>query len=67
MTKRLYDLTPGTIVCRNTGIIVLTSEYNSYHNWYTYNDIEFDDDHEDGIEVDNGGRVTPSDLIGGEI
>ena len=65
ITKRMTNLEKGSIIYRFTGDIVLTSRFDSYHGWYTYNDLVPNDDG-DCIEVDNGGRVTPADLIGDE-
>lgn len=50
ITTRLFNLTPGTVICRQSGEIVLTSGYDSFHGWYEYAD----------------GYVTPADLIGDE-
>lgn len=63
ITKRMYDIPVGTIIYRSTGDIVITSEYDGFHGWYYCNDIEYDDNG-DGLEIDNGNRVTPADLIG---
>lgn len=64
ITKQLRDLTPGTVIYRQTGDIVLTSEYDPFHGWYFCNNIEYTDDG-DAYEVD-GGYVTPADLLGDE-
>ena len=66
ITKKLYDLTPGTIITRWTGIIVIKSEYDKFHGWYEAVELIVDDngDGEEGTEIF---YVTPSDLIGGEI
>ena len=66
ITKRMYNIPAGTTIYRTTGYIVITSEYDSFHGWYDYNDLECDDDG-NLIEVNNGRHVTPSDLIGDEI
>lgn len=50
ITTRLFNLTPGTVIYRQSGEIVLTSGYDSFHGWYEYAD----------------GYVTPADLIGDE-
>lgn len=66
ITRRLYNLTKGTYLEDTAGIIVLTSDYDECHGWYEYHDVEID---EDGglVELETGGYVAPSDLIGYEI
>ena len=51
ITKQLRNLKSGTTIYRWTGAIVLTSDYDETHGWYSY----------------AVGHVYPSDLIGGEI
>lgn len=67
ITKKLTNITKGTwLTDRNGELIVITSDYDSYHKWYEYHETDYD---EDGnvVELDRGGYVTPEDLIGGEI
>lgn len=56
--KKMYNIPAGTIVCRQTGDIEITSEYDSFHGWYSYKDID---------DENNEGYVTPADLIGDHI
>lgn len=66
ITKENFNLKPGTYLEDTSGIIVLVSEYDSYHKWYEYHDTEINDDG-DIIELSTGGYATPADLIGCEI
>lgn len=63
ITKRLYNIKPGTWIEHKDGYIVIVSEYDEYHGCYEYHDTEIDDDG-NSIELETGGFVTPSDLIG---
>lgn len=62
---RRTDLMAGTFVWRDTGWIVLTSDYQR-DGYYYCRDVEIDDDGNECIG-DIEWRVTPADLIGGEI
>jgi hypothetical protein len=42
---------------------VIVSEYSEHHGYYEYHDTEIDDDG-NGVELETGGIVAPSDLIG---
>lgn len=66
ITKSLKNLEKGTMILHADGYIVLTSKYDSFHDWYEYHDTEIDDDG-DIIELQTGGYVTPADLIKDEI
>lgn len=66
ITHRRKDLKAGAVIYRERGAIILTSDYDNYHNGYSYKDIE-SDNNGGCIEVDNGGFVTPADLVGDEI
>lgn len=66
ITKKLYNLKPGTVINRWSGSIVLKSAYDEFHGWYEAVELIVDDngDGEEGTEIF---YVTPSDLIGDEI
>ena len=66
ITKRMYDIKPGTWINHRGDWIVITTEYSEYHGYYEYHDTEIDDDG-NSIELETGGRVTPSDLVGDTI
>lgn len=63
ITKRLYDIKPGTWINHKGEFIVIVSEYNEHHGYYEYHDTEIDDDG-NGVELETGGIIAPSDLIG---
>ena len=63
ITKFKYNLKPGTIIGGIDGDIILTSEYDSCHKWYTAHTTEVSEDGE-LIELDNEIFVTPADLLG---
>ena len=65
ITKKLYNLTKGTYLEDTAGIIVLVSDYDEHHSWYEYHDVEVNEDG-DLVELETGGYVAPSDLIGYE-
>lgn len=62
----MKNLEAGTTIADTSGVIILASGYDSYHDRYEYHDIEVTDDG-DMIELQTGGYVSPSDLIGSEI
>lgn len=65
ITKRRTDLLKGTYVQRTKDYIVLVSDYNPL-GYYWAKDVEIDDEG-NAVAVGEEFRVTPSDLIGGEI
>lgn len=57
ITIQLRNLKVGTLVYRNTGVIVIEQPYNTHTDSYMYRDLESEE----------CGSVTPADLLGGEI
>lgn len=49
ITKRMYNLLPGTIIYRAGGDIVTITCFDSFHGWY---------------ETDGDSCLTPADIIG---
>ena len=57
ITTQLRSLKVGTVVYRSTGDIVIEQPYDAHTDSYVYRDLESEE----------GGLVTPADLIGDEI
>lgn len=49
ITKRMYNLLPGTIIYRAGGDVVTITRFDSFHGWY---------------ETDDDSCITPADIIG---
>ena len=62
ITKQRRDFEKGTVIYRWDGEIILTSDYDSFHNWY---EAQYLDD--EGNPTGDTIRVTPGDLLGNEV
>jgi hypothetical protein len=65
ITTRRTDLQVGTMLSDTNGIIKLTSDYDDFHGWYEYINLDIDDD--GNLVEGSQGYATPTDLIGYEI
>lgn len=64
--RTVFSLKKGTVLERNCGIIILTSDYDAFHNGYDYHDMDINDDG-DIVELDTGGTLTVFDIIGSVV
>lgn len=64
--RKSCNLKKGTVLERNCGIIILTSDYDAFYNGYDYHDMDINDDG-DIVELDTGGTVTVFDIIGSKV
>lgn len=67
ITRRRYDLTPETVLIRNTGLEVITAPYDPHHDWYLTQDLTETDNGDLAVVPGSENRVTPADLIGASI
>lgn len=67
ITRRRYDLTPETVLIRNTGLEVITSPYDPHHDWYLTQDLTETDNGDLAVVPGSENRVAPTDLIGASI
>lgn len=64
ITRRRTDLTPGTIIERDSGFEIIVEPYDDFHGWYLTHDMDVTDDG-DLVEITtHENRTTPADLIG---